>query len=118
MIVHEHPAQTPGAPARSVVSALARGSRGACPACGSGRLFRAYLKVRDRCERCGEALHHHRTDDAPPYFTVLLVGHLVIAGVLVAEQTLAPASWVQFLIWIPLTFGLVLALLPRIKGAL
>jgi uncharacterized protein (DUF983 family) len=103
---------------RSVLTAIARGMACSCPACGAGALYRAYLKVRDTCETCGEELHHHRADDAPPYFTILLVGHLVIAGVLLLEQKLAPAMWVQAFIWIPLTLALSLALLPRVKGAL
>ena len=55
-----------------------------CPACGKGAMFNAYLKVNDRCPACGEELHHHRADDAPPYFTMLIVGHIVVALVLAA----------------------------------
>jgi uncharacterized protein (DUF983 family) len=33
--------------------AFARGLTRRCPRCGSGRLFRRWLKVRDRCPRCG-----------------------------------------------------------------
>jgi uncharacterized protein (DUF983 family) len=103
---------------RSPLSAMRRGLSCACPACGAAPLYGSYLKVRDACPGCGQELHHHRADDAPPYFTVLLVGHFVLAGVLMMEQALAPAAWVQLLLWIPLTVGLALTLLPRIKGAL
>jgi len=58
---------------------LLRGLRGKCPNCGKGRLFRAFLKVADRCDRCGEELYHHRADDLPAYLVVVLVGHLVVA---------------------------------------
>ncbi|HVY42105.1 MAG TPA: DUF983 domain-containing protein [Hyphomicrobiaceae bacterium] len=109
---------TPRTTARSVQQAMWRGAAERCPACGVGHLFRAYLKVVDRCPNCGEELHHHRADDAPPYFTILIVGHVVIAGVLWLEEVFAPAAWVQAAVWIPLTFLLTLALLPRIKGAL
>lgn len=32
--------------------ALLRGAFRRCPRCGSGRLFRRWLKIRDRCPRC------------------------------------------------------------------
>ena len=35
---------------------LWRGFCSRCPACGEGRMFRAFLKVADQCPRCGEEL--------------------------------------------------------------
>src|ERR1700742_4796879 len=103
---------------RSVATAMRRGAAHRCPACGQGSMYRAYLKVADACPACGEALHHHRADDAPPYFTMLIVGHIVIGAALLLEQTLAPPQWVHLVLWIPLTLVLSLVLLPHIKGAL
>jgi uncharacterized protein (DUF983 family) len=110
-----------GAPAterREVMPALLKGARGLCPACGKGRLFRSYLKVADNCPSCGEAFHHQRADDAPPYFTMFVVGHIVVGGVLSLEQAMAPPTWVHLAIWLPLTLVLSLLLLPVVKGAL
>jgi uncharacterized protein (DUF983 family) len=109
---------SPPLPARSVNDALARGARQRCPACGEGPMFHAYLKVSEACPACGEELHHQRADDAPPYFTMIVVGHVVIAGVLLLEKAFAPESWVHLALWLPLTVALSLWLLPRIKGAL
>lgn len=106
------------APPRNLVQAMWRGWSGACPACGNGRLFRKYLKVADTCPSCSEELHHHRADDAPPYFTILLVGHIIVFGVLLLEQTFAPSTWVHYVIWLPLLLGMSFWFLPRIKGAL
>jgi len=103
---------------RSVVSALWRGALMRCPACGKGRMFRAFLKVADECPRCGEALHHHRADDAPPYVTIFVVGHVVIAALLWAEVAFTPPLWLHAAIWFPLTLAMSLWLLPRVKGAL
>ncbi len=108
--------QTP--PPRNWSQAMWRGFFGACPSCGTGRLFGSYLKVSDTCASCGEALHHHRADDAPPYFTIFIAGHVIVAGVLALEQSVAPPPWVHLVIWLPLTVVVCLALLPRIKGAL
>jgi uncharacterized protein (DUF983 family) len=106
-----------GAP-RNVWNAMWRGARNLCPACGVGAIFHKYLKVSDTCPACATALHHQRADDAPPYFTMLIVGHLVGGGVLALEKAYAPDTWVHIAIWFPLTIGLSLWLLPRIKGAL
>jgi uncharacterized protein (DUF983 family) len=38
-----------GAAQREMGAALWRGFIGRCPHCGKGRMFRAYLKVVDRC---------------------------------------------------------------------
>jgi uncharacterized protein (DUF983 family) len=105
-------------PRRNLIEAMRRGFALLCPSCGSAPLFRRYLKVADRCPGCGQELHHHRADDAPAYFTILLVGHVVIGGLLALEKALSPPSWVQLVIWLPATLVLTLWLLPRVKGAL
>lgn len=65
---------------RSVWNAMARGARGTCPACGHGAMYYKYLKVADTCPACGEELFHQQADDAPPYFTMMIVGHLSSAA--------------------------------------
>jgi uncharacterized protein (DUF983 family) len=107
-----------GRPRRDVGRAMLDGLRGRCPACGRGALFGRYLKVQDACPACGEALHHHRADDAPPYFTILIVGHLIVGGILAVERAFSPPEWLHALLWLPLTLALALWLLPRIKGAI
>ena len=103
---------------RNVTSAMSRGAGLHCPNCGNAPLFERYLKVADTCPGCHEALHHHRADDAPPYFTIFIVGHLIVGGVLAVERAFHPDPWVQAVLWLPLTVVLSLVLLPRIKGAL
>ena len=81
-------------------------------------MFRAFLKLSDHCPACGEALHHHRADDAPAYFVILIVGHIVVPIVLAVEMAFAPPYWVHVALWLPLLIGLSLALLQPIKGAI
>lgn len=95
-----------------------RGARSFCPSCGNGALFSRYLKVKDHCSSCGEALHHHRTDDAPPYFTILIAGHIIVPLLLAFETAFTPPLWVHAAIWLPLTTLVCLALLPPVKGAI
>lgn len=99
-------------------TAMSRGWRRTCPSCGTGRLYGAYLKVNDTCGDCGQELHHQRADDAPPYFTMFIVSHIVVALVILVEKKFQPDVWVHTILWAPLTILLSLWLLPRVKGAL
>lgn len=103
-------------PPRSVWTALKRGMLCRCPACGKGRLFRGYLTVAEQCDACGEDLTAQRADDAPPSFTIVIVGHIMVPLVLMVERNYAPAIWLQMAIWIPLTILLSLFFLRPIKG--
>jgi len=105
-------------PDRNLGTAMGRGFRGRCPNCGRGRLFHAFLKVVDRCDACGEDLHHHRADDAPAYFDMLIVGHIIVPLALSVEVAYAPPYWVHVALWGPLTIGMSLGLLQPIKGAI
>jgi uncharacterized protein (DUF983 family) len=102
---------------RNFWQAIRRGFMLRCPSCGKGKLFRAYLKVADTCPNCGEELHHHQADDAPPYFTILIVGHIVVPIMLAVELEYMPPVVLQMVFWPTLTLFLSLILLPRIKGA-
>ena len=97
---------------------LLRGLLGRCPACGEGHLFRAFVKVADACEKCGEPFHHHRADDFPAYLTIVLVGHLVVPLAMYVEIAFMPNYWLHAAIWLPLVLGLSLGLLQPIKGAI
>jgi uncharacterized protein (DUF983 family) len=102
---------------RPFLPSMSRGARGRCPSCGKGRLFRAYLKVEAECHACGCDLARFPADDGPAYFTILLVGHLVVVPIL-----FFPIIWQAPVIYtVPATLiplaAITLALLPRVKGA-
>ena len=100
-------------------NAIARGALGRCPSCGEGALFNRYLKVNDVCAACGEELHHQRADDAPPYATMFIVGHVVVGGLLAVETwTQDVPMWAHMIFWPLLAAALSLLLLPIVKGAL
>lgn len=103
---------------RPLLRAMLSGFARRCPACGHGRLFDGFLKVADTCGHCGLDLTPQRADDAPPYFTILIVGHVVIPACLLLEQMLHPAAWVHFAIWLPVTVAMTAYLLPRTKGTI
>lgn len=81
-------------------------------------MFRRYLKVAHDCAHCGEPLHHHRADDAPAYFTIAIVGHIVVGLVLAVEMAYHPPLWLHAALWLPLTVILALLLLPSVKGTI
>jgi uncharacterized protein (DUF983 family) len=108
----------PDLPKRDVWPAMRRGLIGRCPQCGDGALFDGYSKVVDHCAACGEALHHHRADDFPPYATIFIVGHVVIPAMYLVEKTWRPDLWIHAALWLPLTLVLSILLLRPIKGAI
>ena len=103
---------------RDLGTAVKRGFFSRCPNCGKGHLFRAFLKVSDQCEVCGEDFTHQRADDAPAYFVMLIVGHIVVPLMLLVETELTPPYWVHAVIWAPLTLIMALGLIQPVKGAI
>ena len=106
-------------PKRNTWLAIRRGFSGHCPSCGKGPLYTKYLKVADRCPVCSTELFHQRADDAPPYLTILVVGH-IIGALMLGTDTVFPDFPVvyQLIIWPTLTVAMSLVLLPAFKGAL
>jgi len=96
---------------------LLRGWRRLCPRCGEGHLFVGYLTIAERCLSCDLEFEPLRADDAPAYFTIVIVGHVVVSGLLALETYARPPTWVQLAIWLPMTLILSLTLLPFVKGA-
>ena len=118
--VRWQPDRTPKLPPWPVPTlpvALARGFLGLCPACGKSHMFNGYLRVVAECPECHAPLGLARADDAPPYFTIVVVAHIVVGSMLILEKTEAPPLWVHAVIWLPLTVVLALGLLRPIKGA-
>ncbi|WP_035690751.1 DUF983 domain-containing protein [Azospirillum halopraeferens] len=103
---------------RSKLTAALRGFAGQCPCCGRGALLHRYLKPVERCSHCGEAYGHLRADDAPPWMTIFIVGHIVVPLLLSVEQSYQPPLWLHFALWPTLALALTLLLLPRCKGVI
>lgn len=95
-----------------------RGLARICPSCGKSKMFTGYLKpATTPCPHCQLDFQTIRSDDIPAYFTVFLVGHLVLPLILIVEQKTPLSLIANFFIWLPLTIGLVLGFLPFVKGA-
>jgi uncharacterized protein (DUF983 family) len=105
-------------PPVSKLAAMKRGFAHRCPACGEGRLYRKYLKVVDACAACGHELGQYRADDGPAYFTILLVGHLVVAPMLAVSLIWKASVWIILPLVLSLLLLVTLTVLPRVKGVL
>ncbi len=114
------PDRTPVLPAWPIpplATALWRGGRGLCPACGKTHAFAGYLKVVPECLNCGAPLGAYRADDAPPYFTIFIVGHLLMPILYWVETSYRPPLWLHAAIFLPLALVMTLGLLRPVKGA-
>ncbi len=96
--------------------AIGRGLLGRCPGCGKSRIFNGYLRVNAGCSVCGTPLGLARADDAPPYFTILITGHIVVPLLFMTYRASDASDFTLGAIFVPLTIGLALALLRPIKG--
>lgn len=96
--------------------AIFRGWRKRCPSCGEAALYYKYLKQVEHCPSCGAGLGEIRADDFPPYLTIVVVGHIIVPLIVLAEKYLSPPTWAHTVTWLPLTLALMLWFLPRLKG--
>ena len=94
---------------------LKRGLARRCPNCGQGRLLIRYLAIRSPCEVCGNDNTVYPSDGFPPYLTVFVTGHVVVALFVWTDDAYSPPIWLEFAIWPPVTALMCLILL--MKGA-
>ncbi|WP_398470835.1 DUF983 domain-containing protein [Tardiphaga sp.] len=102
---------------RDMWTAMKRGFFCRCPNCGEGKMFRAFLKTADHCDRCGQELNGHRADDLPAYLVIVIVGHIVVPIALWIETNYSPSVALQLAIYLPLSLIASLWLLQPVKGA-
>jgi uncharacterized protein (DUF983 family) len=99
-----------------MLTAIGRGLLGRCPSCGESHLFNGFLKVREACQACAAPLGLARADDAPPYFTILLVGHLLVPLMFIVDRAYTPEIWIMTAIFVPMAAIMSVGLLRPIKG--
>lgn len=97
-------------------SAIWRGMQGRCPECGEKTLWLKYLKVQNHCSACGLHLGGHQADDAPPYFTIFIVGHVIVPIALIVERLYTPPLYIHALLFTVLAVLVSLISLPIVKG--
>lgn len=93
-----------------------RGFQRQCPQCGEDSLFTGYLKTASQCSSCQLDFEKIRSDDAPAYFTIAIVGHIVVPLLVYVAMYYTLPLYTQFILWCCVTILLTFLLLPRIKG--
>lgn len=101
---------------RPLWRSIRRGLLNTCPACGSSRLFRTFLKPVDACAACNTDFTAQRADDLPPYIVIVIVGHVLLTAYMLTEDFLPRSLWVQFFVWVPLTVLVSVAIIQPVKG--
>ena len=99
----------------SLKTAALRGLMNRCPCCGEGKLMRSYLKQVESCAACGEKLGHIRADDAAPWLTIILVGHVFLPFAFMVNVDWMPV-WAAMAMWSTCFAAIALAILPRAKA--
>ncbi len=96
---------------------MVRGGAGRCPICGQGRLYRGYLRLVACCACCAAPLGMVHADDAPPYFTIFITAHLIIAAVVLIDRQTDLPIWAMIAFFLPVTVMIAMLLLRPVKGA-
>ena len=115
MVDSHAPEETPND--RQLLRSMLRGLRGRCPNCGIGTIFSGVLAIRPVCPYCGEALHHYRADDLPPYLNILVTGHVVVGAALVIMAFEALSVWMVTGLAVSVAVAAALLLMRPLKGA-
>lgn len=102
---------------RDLRSAVLRGSKGRCPACGESSLFGRFLKPASHCPACGQTWSGHQADDMPAYLVVLALGHILVPLLVAVNLRFDPPMWLEMLLWPGLALLLALLLIQPAKGA-
>ena len=95
---------------------LVAGLRCRCPRCGEGRLFAGFLKVAERCDRCGLDYGFADPADGPAFFVMSGVGIVVTAFFAYAEVMWQPPIWVHLVTTFPALIIGCLATLRPVKS--
>ena len=95
-------------------TAVKRALLGRCPHCGQGKLMQSYLKSVDQCSVCGEKFGMIRADDAAPWLTLIVVGHIFLPLVFLFNWDWMP-TWAAMVSMAALVVAICLAVLPRAK---
>jgi uncharacterized protein (DUF983 family) len=105
-------------PTSPPVSPIAAGLRARCPQCGQGKLFRGFLTVAEKCERCGLSLGFADAGDGAAWFVMLTAGAIAVAAALFVEVNWQPSYWVHAMVAVAFAIILPLVLLRPVKGVL
>lgn len=97
-------------------SSISVGLKRRCPRCGEGKLYKSFLKIAEKCDRCDLDFSEIDSGDGPAVFIIMIAGFIIVALVLYVEVAYRPDYWVHLVFWLPLSILLPLVLLPILKA--
>lgn len=91
-----------------------------CGHCGSGTLFKSYLKLREQCDVCQQDLTVADTADGPAFFVGfgVTIAMVPLILVLVLSFSSIAGKLVAFAIGLTVCLAICLMLLPPVKAIL
>lgn len=102
---------------RNIMEAVLRGARGRCPNCGTGALFRGYIRKVDRCAHCDEDFTAIRPADGPAFFVLCFTCLLLIPAQLYVSTQYRDYVLAGLLVLVVAMVLVSVALLRPVKGA-
>ena len=104
----------------SVSVPLKAALRGRCGVCSQGKLFEGFLKLKSKCDHCGQDFSVADTADGPAFFVGFFI-MIVLAPfyfILPVAQISIAAKVIGYSVVLAATVGLAYWLLPLAKAAL
>ena len=99
-------------------SLLTAALRCRCPRCGTGKLFRNILEVRETCEDCGLVLVNSDSGDGAAALVILVLGAIIVGLAFWTEFHFNPPLWVHVILWPVVTVPLAILLIRPTKAGL
>lgn len=81
------------------ISPLAVAIKDCCPFCGARTLYKGWVTLAETCSKCGLSFAEHDSGDGPAFFSITLLGFVVVGAALFVEFTYKPDYWVHLLLW-------------------
>ena len=100
----------------SMLSILARGLQRKCPHCGEGEVLSGYVTMVPACAVCFESFAHISADDAPPWLSIIVVGHIMISLVMTIEMNFKFPMLAEAAFMVAMAGALTALLMPVSKG--
>lgn len=73
-----------------------------CPRCGTGSLYKGYLTIRSECPQCGLDYTGHDVGDGPAFFTLTILGFVVVAFAAMMETVFRMPYWLNMIVSVAL----------------
>jgi uncharacterized protein (DUF983 family) len=103
--------------ARDWKKAVLAGLADRCPSCGQAPLFARGLRTVPSCPACGQDWSAQRADDFPAYLVILILGHVLVPIVVMANMAWDLPLWPQMIGWCVAAALIAVLMIRPAKGA-